>query len=342
MSYEKLNFSMIADQNRFTKLSNEDRDGVVEESHAEAMEANKEAKYLEASKKVGEYYINLVGAFTGKGEPTSLNIDDIDHPIKTKIRTIGQRAKDGFEQQHLRAQLNNLDARKLLEQVRAFSTPEISAQLNDISKYRSKELSPGMFAVYIEPQLYSSMRAGSSALAVKFKPGEGVSFIILPDYGDSKFNKIHLEENLPHETHHILWNFSKGEAVLSDESNKDIADAFIMYQDEVMARLSSNGHLSGYTHLQMLDPETRQKFAEEYPDIVKTITETMVAMNELLQEIDDVRKQTNIDKKDLILAVMDATNFGQLKQNLLQMKSIIEKQPKTKTIPESSSSWDFV
>lgn len=305
----------------------------------EKTEVDKEKEYLETAHKVGDYYVSLVNGFTGKGEVNPRVIADLNHPVKSKLAKITQRAKDGFEQQHLLAQIKGLDAKKILQQVPQFLTPENSAALSDTSKYRSEELSPGVFAIYIEPKLFSELRGGAAGVAVKIK--DGVSFIMLPDYPDAAIAQSQMTENVPHETHHLVWNFSKGEAVTANETNHDLADAFIMYQDEVMARLCSDGNLAGYTHLQMLDPETRAQFEQDHPDTAKQITDTMIALNELLQEMDASRKQTDIKKEDLILAVMDATNFEQLNKNLLQMKTIIEKQPITKEQPKSSTGWDF-
>ncbi len=306
----------------------------------EKSEVDKEKKYLETAHKVGDYYVSLVNGLTGKGEIDPAVIADLEHPIKSKLTKITQRAKDGFEQQHLLAQIKDLDAKKILQQVPQFLTPENSAALADTSKCRSEELSTGVFAIYIEPKLFSQLKGGAAGMAVKIR--DGISFIMLPDYPDAATAQSQMSENVPHETHHLVWNFSKGEAVKSNEANGDLAEAFIMYQDEVMARLSSDGDLAGYTHLQMLDPETRQQFEQDHPDTARKITETMVALNDLLQEIDQSRKQTDIKKQDLILAVMDATNFEQLRSNLLQMKTIIEKQPVTKEQRKSSGGWDSI
>ncbi len=308
----------------------------------EKSEADREKEYLEIAHKVGDYYVGLVNGFTGKGEIDPAVISDLKHPIKSKLTKIAQHAKDGFERQHLLAQMKGLDAKKILQQVPRFLTPEISAALADTSKYRSEELSPGVFALHVEAGLYGHLTGSNAAgMSVKFKNNEGISFIMLPDYADAQTTTSQLSENVPHETHHLVWNFSKGEAITSSEANHDLADAFIMYQDEVMARLCSDGNLAGYTHLQVLDPETRQQFEQEHPDTVKQITNTMIALNDLLQEVDTSRKQTEIKKEDLILTVMDATNFEQLHKNLLQMKTIIEKQPVTKEQPKSNSGWDF-
>ncbi len=298
-------------------------------------EAERELEYLENSKKVGNYYVSLINNFIGKGESETAEITGLDDSIKLKLSEIAQRAKSGFEQQHILAQTQNTDARKLLEQV-----PSFSEKLADTSKYRLEELSPGLFAVHIEPKLYGELKGGAQGVAVKVR--EGISFIMVPDYADADIVQSQLAENIPHETHHLVWNFSKGEVVKSTEENNDLAEAFVMYQDEVMARLCSDGSLAGYTHLQMLDPETRKQFEQEHPDTVKQITEIMVALNDLLQDVDQARKQTDIKKQDLILAIMDATNFEQLKQNILKIKTIIEKQPITKEQPKPGNGWGFV
>lgn len=305
------------------------------------IEEEKQAEYLENSKKVGDYYVSLINSFIGNGESSVEEVVGLDNAVKIKLSEIAQRAKNGFEQQHILAQTNGLDARKLLEQVPSFSTLEVSEKLSDTSRYRLEEPSSGLFVLYIEPNLYVELRGGGAAgVAVKVK--NGVSFIMLPDYPDVATAQSQLAENIPHETHHLVWNFSKDEVIKSDETNPDFLEAFLMYQDEVMARLCSDGSLAGYTHLQMLDPETRKQFEQEHPDTAKQITETMVSLNDLLQEIDQVRKQTDIKKQDLILAIMDATNFEQLKQNILQIKGIIEKQPITKEQPKPGNGWGFV
>jgi hypothetical protein len=164
---------------------------------------------------------------------------------------------------------------------------------------------------------------------------------MLPEYPDSEVAKMQLAENVPHETHHLVWYFSKGDIIANDEKEPDFADAFSMYQDEVMARLSSNGGLGGYTHLQMLDPETKAQFAKEHPETVEKLTTIASGLNELLAEIDVIRKQTDVQKQDIIMAVMEARTFDQLRDNLLKTKSIIEAQPITKPLVKSVvTGWD--
>jgi hypothetical protein len=289
-----------------------------------SQEQLEEAEYLEASKKTGEQYVSLVGEFIGKQSEQEVLESG------SKLEQIRQRARENFERQHLLAQSGDYDAKKILEQVPQFKTEPLLA---DTSQYRMEELSSGVFALHIKPELYEKLRPGAQGLAVKIK--EGISFIMLPEYPDSEMEQSQLAENVPHETHHLVWYFSEGDIITNDETEPSFEHAFTMYQDEVMARLCSDGGLTGYTHLTMLDPATRAQFVKENPETAEQLIKTTVELNDLLQEIDDIRKQTDIKKPDLITAVMEARTFEQMSANLLKAKNIIENQPITNSLPKS-------
>jgi hypothetical protein len=296
-------------------------------------------EYLEQAKKVGDYYSSLVGQFTGK-ETQPVSLEGLPENTINLLFPINSRAKAGFAEQHRVAQEQAVDAQYLLRQVKTFETIE---ELGDTSKYRMEELSEGVFAVFVKPDLAQKLRSGAQGVAVKLKGG--ISFVLIPDYSDMhpEYNERNLKENIPHEVHHLAWGFAKGDVITSTEEDKDFNEAYLMYQDEVMARLCSGGGLSGYTHIAMLDPETKAKFKQDHPETAAKLTDTVIELNELLQEIQDTKKRTEIRHEDLIMAVIEAKNFSELKANLLKAKAIIEKQPITnEEEPDTGGGWGSV
>lgn len=310
-------------------------------SGADLPEMRKEKDFFEESRKVGDYYISLIGSFTGKTEVDPQGLEGVETAVSQKLNRIYQRAKDGFEKQKIQSTLMNMDAKQMLQQVPVFRSKNFEQLLSDNSKYRLEELNKGVFVIYMDPVLANELRPGASAAAVKVK--DGLSFMLVPEYSDAAQRQSQIDENIPHETHHLVWNFSKDHHVHSTEKDEDFKDGFTMYQEEVIARLVSDGGLAGYTHLVMLDPETRARFEQDHPETAKKLTETMIELNDILQGIDAIRKQTTIRKQDLIMTVMEATNFDELRNGLLKVKNLLEQQPKVATREQySAGGWDSV
>lgn len=283
-------------------------------------------EYFEASKEMGRFYSDLLQRLGG-GEKDIDVSEFLNENIKTKAELIESSINNHRELNESLVETKEMGARDILEQ--AFPRESYADLLSDTSRYRLERLSNGIFAVFMDARLHTKFRPGARAVAITVR--QGVPFILMPEYKDKEVMEREMEENLPHEIHHLAWYFlQKDEVIKSQERDVDLKKAFLMYQNELVARLSSEGFLSAYTHLPMMDPESQLEFKKQNPEKEKQIRELQIHLNDTLKEINQDLKEVEIEKIDLILPVMEATNFVQLEKNINKIKDFIKNQPRTK------------
>lgn len=277
---------------------------------------------LESNRLFGEKYRGLVDVALGKNESS------FDPGSELVIR-MQESLKRHQERQALQMQLGQIGARQLLSQ--AFQSKNEQQLLTDDSQYRLAKGADGIPIVIVKAELAQQLRPGSQALAIK--PRDGVSFVMVREFADEVQTALGHEENIPHEVHHVLWDFLRKDGVITmTEPDPDMADAFRMYQDEVIARAVSDGALSGYSHLTMR-PNERERLKAEAPEKVDIINETVARFNDLLADIDDVRKSRGLPKTDMIASLVSSKNFDELEYNLNTLKELFAQQPEITPTP---------
>ncbi len=289
----------------------------------------KENEYLAQSQTYGAIYESIVRNRAGLGQDDLPNINILDEETKDHLTQNIHALKTTFARFHDRVSTTGMTAVDFLLQMPSFQDKaEDLRKKFDAGEMQLKELSPGVFAVYVDANdaTFFNMRTAQAKAA---SPVDGVSFILIKEYKDKPdVNKRLLEENVPHEVHHLLWKvLLRAGLVMPKEENEEMTKAFTMYQDELIARLCSNGKSGGYSHLSLLSEEERNRITTEAPDTVQAIYDIVVELNELLDSIEEVRKRTRVAKKDLILAAVESTNFGELRRNFMRMKATIDVQP---------------
>jgi len=293
-------------------------------------------KLLERAREFGEQYAGIIDVAIGKRTADSLLLTPL-----VKENKILFTAMQSFRQKQSELQNErNLDAQGLLYQ--AFQSEEQRHLLEDTTRYRLEELSSGIYSVMIDPNLFSKLMSGAEALAVKI-PG-GVSFIIIPNFqSHPEFQKRIIEENVPHETHHLVWDAAiDSGAFQSGEVDTDFRKGFMMFQDELIARASSDGGLGGYSHITLLGPQAREDLEKASPGKADAILDRVGLLNEFLYELNTViMKSEKVTKKDLLQVIVTSKTFGELEVGLRKMKLLIEKFPfKEDAKPEKVGGFD--
>jgi hypothetical protein len=297
-------------------------------------------KQLEQLRRFGEQYRHLIdNALGSRKDPLSGKSD----PAIKKI----ERGVSAFSSEQMQRQAaKNLDAAGFLQQ--SFTSEEHQKLIHENpDKFRLEALSPGVYAVHLNPTFMRQLRPGASAVAVKMR--EGVSYLMLQDWSvtddeSAKAFEAYRTENIPHETHHLIWGSIVNQGGFpSKESDDDFAKTFQLFRDELIARALSDGSLGGYSHITYLQPEARQELEQTYPGKADAILKKVTELNGLLEDLNTtIRNSTRISKKDLVKVAVEATTLDDLREVLEKVKILCEHFPKKDKPPETSSGWGSI
>lgn len=184
---------------------------------------------------------------------------------------------------------------------------------------------------------YKRIEPGSRALSIK--PRDWVSFVVIRDNPNSAdlLNEA-MEEDIPHELHHIVYEFANKEGLLqNDETDPAIAEGYSVFRDEICARLCSEGPLSGYTQL---NGASRAKLESIGVEKINELTARTVDLNTVLEGLEQSLRGSDVKKSDLLLPALQAKSFQELKDFFEAMKDIAEKESKDKP-EQTATGWGF-
>jgi hypothetical protein len=250
-----------------------------------------------------------------------------------EIGSYADCAASHFKAQRALFESRGRTARVLLDQ--AFPSAEQQAILDQAADTCDvEELSEGMYCVKIDYKSYQGLRQaggyGRDSQAVAVKAKGGISFIIIPVSGGPDFMQQHIAENGPHETHHVIWDFlCQDGLVTSLETEEHWQRAYSMFQDEIMANLSGNGSVQGYTHFATMKAAERKAYVEAHPEEAEAILDTAERINALLTEIERLRRQTVTPQQLLMGPVAASRSFEELDKALHAYLNELQKQPIT-------------
>jgi hypothetical protein len=298
------------------------------------VEVMDDGTYEYLSKQVAEQYMAIIDSLTGKEVANTDTLDAIEGQAGNYIKKIKRSIDSHRERQRLSIELNNMTPEDFLRPIVTKLLPQDVEQFIANARYHLEELSPGICALYLDYKSFNRIMPGTYAVAVKRH--QNISFIMIQDYGDdasSEAMERNKAENIPHETHHIAWYFLELDGVVEiAESDPDWQEAYSTYQDELVARMVSNGSLFGYAHYHhnsMID------IAPEKKEVINDLTGRL---NDFLhEELALVIRETDSSAQELLFATIAAKNFRELEQNLRRMKEIIEKRPKVERMPVESA-----
>ena len=311
----------------------------IDFSEAENLvEKNEAVSWFESAREFGNQHNAILGAVLGKIDFKYLSQTSFSD---AKLQLFAEGVKLFVEEQQKKQASLRLDSKGMLSQV--FMGEENQELLADDANYRHIELAPGIHAVFVSIELFDKLRPGTIAQASAIMPRDGISFMIIPEYEDDESNNITTRENIPHEAHHMIWKkiIQNTDAFNGTEKDPDIRFSFRTFQDELLARISGNGSLGGYGHL---DKATwvRSDLDKRKPGVSKEIDMNITETNMILGEIDSsINKSAEVRKKDLIKAVMYATNYKEFKLKLREVESFIKKLP-VRSTDDIAGGWQAV
>lgn len=311
-------------------------------SEVPRVEKTDDQRFLEDSKNFGDYHVSFIRSLAGQGQPDGESFDRLPLELKAEAATMATSAKRQFIEQALRAADAKMDARAMLAQV--YKGPQFDELLVDPSKYRLEQLSDGVYVVYVDMDLMSKLRPGAAAGAVMPTDPEGVAFLMVRDSTDQK-GVGQLDENIPHELQHIAWRFMQKDGLVDiAETDPLLAQGYKTFQDELLAKLASDGSLSSYDYLRLITPSQREALEKERPESVRLLKQTTIKLNEAMREFRDKLPDSGLVKSDLILGTIQARTFAELEANLIRIRNIASQNPKVESEDTQSAQagWETV
>lgn len=307
--------------------------GEKEGGEIETKEIN-DNEYLKMSRVVGDCYVNFINSLSGNTTLDDVWLETLSSKIQMRFKEYIASTKKYQRIYESRISTERLSATDLLMQ--AFPKETVDNLTTDKSgpPYRIEKLNQGIYGVFIEHEAYQKLFAGdknpSQAKAVKIKGENAVSFVIIrePLGKDDARDREYLAENIPHEINHLVGFFAENEGHLfTDETNPNIRKGFMIYREELLSRLSTNGGIMGYDHIRPGKSE-RDELEQEDPQTLKIIDDYSSALFDLCVELNELvgTHEEEVHKKDLLMAVMEAKNYEQLVTNLKRMKKIAEER----------------
>ncbi len=291
--------------------------GIVERKSEESPESQ-----LERAREFGEQYAGILEIAVGKKAERDMN----QASLAPENQILWDAMQAFREKQSKRQEELCLDAQGLLRQ--AFQSEVQHQLLEDRTRYYLVELSPGIYSVIVDSDVFSKLMGGSQGVAIKIH--DGVSFIMIPNFRNNQaFQQRIMEENIPHEVHHLIWwAVLDAGAFQSREHDSDFRKGFMMFQDELIARVSSDGGLGGYSHISLLSPQAREDLERAFPGKAEAILDRVGALNEFLEVLESVIMHSErVMKKDLLQVIVSSRTFDELEAGLYQMKLLIERFP---------------
>jgi hypothetical protein len=288
-----------------------------------------EKNLFETSRQMGGRYTTHIQKLIGKTSQVG----------EMKLNDLEKSGNEYFKPQSERFKASAGTAETLLTQL--FPNGLLPEDFLDSSKYELLQPSEGIFVLEIDEELIQQILPNATAIAVKIK--NGISFVMIPDYKNESINEKIQNENIPHEVHHLFWKGVMDAGVLDrKETDPDFESAFAMYQDELIARMCSNGELAGYSHISLLGPEAKKDFQEKHPEKFEKILNTVIELNDFLFKLSAEMRVRNVTGESLIGVTIKAQSFLELKINLEKCRNYILTQPIINPDKPVSSGWDFI
>lgn len=299
----------------------------------------------EYSQRVGAFYISLVKSAMEEerqeGELYAMFPAEIKERLRGFIHSI-ERIKD---LQRLRLSLKNIKAKGLLLEI--IKEKGLSEGLvDDDVKYELGELNSGIFAVFIDDDIY--FKIYKHKIPVAETRNKGVSFVALPRvYKNSKIVESLPENDLLREFHYLIWFFlMNAGSVYSNEHNNAMQYYFLCIQKEIILKLFPGEELGSYFSVSLADKKTLKNDAVQFDsEHEKKFNNHVLDLNLIIcDEILPMVKAVGDNKQNLIYAVLEAYNFEELKQNFRKYKTLLEKKLVERKINENAKegrSWQI-
>ncbi len=160
-----------------------------------------EKEFFAESKIVGQAYVGFVDRLV-KGQDLSIDLEELPseaRPFFDKLISATQNHQQKFSR--IKTE-EGISAAKLLKQAKQ-STLDFDS-LENSGRIALEEFSPGIYGVIIDNEVYQEIFGDHKAQAVAAKVNNGVSFVVVPRYGESETDSLIRTENIPHEVNHLI------------------------------------------------------------------------------------------------------------------------------------------
>ncbi len=302
-------------------------------------------EYFLASRVIGEAYFQIIRSLTKNSEPKIP--EGLPEDARKIFNGILQALKISQIRQDKIYKDKGWQAFDFLKSI----LPEEKHSLlqKNLDKYKIIRYNQGLFALIIDPEVYQKFFGARSAQAMAVKIQDGISFIIIPAFDSQQddphgYQARHLEENIPHETNHVISFFAERErAVECSEQNRELRKGFLLYREELLCRLCSGGTIGGYDHVRLNEGSQRSLLSEQEPETLAQLDLMHTTLLNLCGKISATYQDSSVKKTDIIYSVMRAKNYSELIENLERIKKIIDQ---TTTVREQElidgTVWSFV
>lgn len=280
---------------------------------------------LRYSRKIGSYYVSIVENIAGKGELNNESLNGLPDGLKDKMEGYAQCIKKNRELQHVRFDLKDNAARELISEIAKKKGLENDLAEETAKKYELEEISRGIFAMYMDKDLFTKINGEKAAVATVNK--KGICFVSLPRECKVGVGRDYLfVENLLHEFHHIVWSFFVNDnKIVCNEENDGVRFCYSFIQDEIIAKLASGGGMACHTSISFMDKKSLENFRFSYPGKEKEVNEKLSELNRMMcDQLIPFMQESGVDKQDLIFPVMEAHNFKELGYNLRKFNLALE------------------
>jgi hypothetical protein len=322
----------------------------VEHEHLESKKLFDSETSLEICRSAGIWYEQFIDALTKSHCDPELP-NNLESTQANFLRTLATSVRSYLANQQEDFERYALTPKIMLEKV--FDSPLLAQFINNESGYELKTLSPGLFAIYVaRVEDWIAIRASAQAIAVR-KRDQSVPFLLLRNFHAGGIREKYHNENLPHEVHHIVWKTVQADLLVAADAASLSKIAFLHAQDELLARLCSNGNLAVYPVMDLFSAEMKELVEQEArTDADKVMTFTL-QINETLEKIQfAIKERPTAAFSDLFLATCSASSFNELIDNLnimltkiqseKAMQTVARSTPAAPTNIESVSGWDQI
>ena len=272
-------------------------------------------EYLERAQKVGGKYIEMIQRLV-RGEPIEgVNVDELSEYEQKFFKNFLDVLPEQQRKQKEMKEARGWGSAEILKQFLEPNQAEILDQ--NLDKISLQELSAGLYQITIADDLVRKLFSHIDGQAMAVKVKDGISFTIVPDLAsvnNPDFKRIFFKENVPHEMNHVASFFVEEAGRMPvTEVNSDVRKAFLVYREELLSHLSTEGGVLGYTHLRN-NAKARQELQVRDPETFKEISEKSDKIGKICEVLTFMigERRPVIDEGVLIMSVMTANNFDEL------------------------------
>jgi hypothetical protein len=286
----------------------------------------------EANTQFGQFYVDLISSATSnKGMPNVKSI--IDPAAQSLASDILSSSNYFLNLQQQRINEIGIDKIGLLLQLERFKPFEELLRKNSDS-INIQMLGNSIPTIIVSDDLNKLLNKNdnggtTAAMAVRLFNKDGtISYIFLKESGTK--NPAYLAENIPHETHHLLYGqIITDDIVSTSYTDPVVKNNFFMYQDELLATSSSGNRLHGYTLINRMSTEQKREVQANNPKAFELVTEKSGELYDLARETNQLITETGASSTDYIYGIFKAQNFDDLKTHLQYMNKYIQQSVKT-------------